>query len=362
MSGVAHAFMNFIQTKFKSFTDSFSSGFKGGWKVVTSGWSNGTNSVTTNSASSYPISVVNMTDPNMTISLNTSGAGTGAALWVTDSGNWFAIVSEMDISSGTGNCSSSNPYNPCGGTYAYNPCGGTNPTNPCGTNPVNNCPSTNPVNSCPSYWSNYCGGTNPYTCNPGSGGNCKTTAPYNSYNCFRSGNACGGCTAYNPYVAGNCAGGNCYRTYGCNPATGGNCNPATGGNTIYCGGNCYGTGGDCYGTGGSCASYYDTYPRYLRLIQYASNVLSTVASVTLDAVTSFAEIAGIKVFVTNATEGNSSSATVTARAYSDSSMVTQIGSDLVYNATGVKIIANYGIIASPSNYDQGNTITSISIQ
>jgi len=35
---------------------------------------------------------------------------------------------------------------------------------------------------------------------------------------------------------------------------------------------------------------------------------------------------------------------------------------LIYNATGVNIIANYGIVASPSSYNEQKTVGEITIQ
>jgi hypothetical protein len=153
--------------------------------------------------------------------------------------------------------------------------------------------------------------------------------------------------------SGGCGGGNCN---GC----GGNCN-GCGGDCVSSGGNCNASGGNCLGTGGTCNSYYNTYPRYLKVIRYLSNVLTEVASVTLDSLTSFPALAGIKVIISGGSKGDSQNATITAKAFQDSSLVSQIGGSLVYNPTGVKIVTNYGILASPSNYNQGNTIDQISI-
>jgi hypothetical protein len=47
---------------------------------------------------------------------------------------------------------------------------------------------------------------------------------------------------------------------------------------------------------------------------------------------------------------------ITARAFSDTNLVTQIGSDLVYTATGATINTTYGISISPTQYAQSDTI------
>jgi hypothetical protein len=389
---------------FLTFIDPFSSVFKSGWKVIRSGWS--TNSTTAIAAdpSTYPISTVQMSNVNVTIDLITTSVGTGAALWVTDSGNWFGVVSQQSTIIGGGACASANPYNPCGAYSTYNPCSGYNAYNPCSSysayteccgsyNAYSSCCGNynsytcNPFvcyqystyNSCPGYTSDYCGATNPYNCNPTY---TYCSGVYNSFNyylCVSLGVAsqCGGCR----YTTGggNCSGGNCVRTATCKPPTGGDCISSSGGcgggNCNGCGGNCNGcgggcvgsggncnsSGGNCLGTGGTCNSYYNTYPRYLKVIRYLSNVLTEVASVTLDSLTSFPALAGIKVIISGGSKGDSQSATITAKAFQDSSLVSQIGGSLVYNPTGVKIVTNYGILASPSNYNQGNTIDQISI-
>lgn len=84
------------QKGLSSFTDNFSltSGMKPAWKSSRGLWSSaGSNAISTNSASEYPISTITMsrTSP-VTISTGVSG-GTGLAFWVTDADNWFATVS-----------------------------------------------------------------------------------------------------------------------------------------------------------------------------------------------------------------------------------------------------------------------------
>jgi hypothetical protein len=55
-------------------------------------------------------------------------------------------------------------------------------------------------------------------------------------------------------------------------------------------------------------------------------------------------------------------ATITAKAFTDTSAVTQVGSNLVYNATGVSIVTNQGIIASDSAYNQTLSVENIVIE
>ena len=396
---------NIITSRLKSFltfTDPFTAAFKSGWKTIRSGWSTNSTSATTSDVSTYPISTVQMSNTNVTISMLTTGAGTGASIWVTDAGNWFGVVSQQSTCTGCGSCSSSNPYNPCGAYNTYNPCSGYNTYVACGgyntyssccgsynsyssccgaynqynCNPYV-CNAYNQGTYCPSYWSNYCGAYNLYWCYATYTYCSGTYNAPNYYLCRTFGTQCGSCI--NVTGGGNCAGGNCLRTSGCNPdipgncqsssggCSGGNCNGCggscngCGGNCISSGGNCNASGGSCAGTGGTCNSYFNTYPRYLKVIRYLSNVISEVASVTIDSLTSFPALAGIKVIISSATKGDNQSGTITAKAFSDVSLISQIGGNLVYNPTGVKITTNYGILASPSSYNQNNTIDQISI-
>lgn len=464
--GLSRKKRNIVSSRLKAFVffqDSFNNYFKGGWKFRRGEWVAQTSKASTAYSSSlYPMASVPMKDANVTITIKDPGIGSGAALWVTDDGNWYGLVSSQTLSSGTGGCLSANPYNPCGstnpciatggncvgtggncsatggcsgtggncvatgGNYAgsnpecvvsnpycnvqysncntgggncnssggncntsggncntgggncragtggncaqygwcgiptavnywccnrynpynpcpsrnpynpcvninpynpcvnvnyYNPCVNVNPYNPCvNINPYNPCVNVNPYNPCASItWVDYynpvnpCGSTNPY--NP-----CGSSNPYNPCGVINPYNPCGYVSAYNPC----------------------------------------GAGGNCAGTGGSCNTYDNTYPRYLKLIRFASNVATTLATITLDAITSYTPIRGLKVQVSNATKGGTT-ATVTAKVYSDTAMITQIGSDLIYNATGVNIITNYGIVVSPSSYNEDKSLGEITI-
>jgi len=85
-----------------------------------------------------------------------------------------------------------------------------------------------------------------------------------------------------------------------------------------------------------------------------------VASQTLDSLTSYPVIRSLRVIITNAAKGGST-ATVTTKTYSDALFTNQIGSDLIHQATGLKINTNYGIIANPSSYNQDISAQSVSI-
>jgi hypothetical protein len=465
--GLSRKKRNIVSSRLKAFVffqDSFNNYFKGGWKFRRGQWVAGSSTASTAYSSSlYPMASVPMKDPNVTISIKNPGIGSGAALWVTDEGNWYGLVSSQVASPGTGACLSVNPYNPCGatngcegtggncygsggcsgtggncvatgGNYAgtqdqcvvanpqcnvefgncntqggycnqggfncntgggncraatggncntgggncrsatggncaqygwcgiptavnywccnrynpYNPCPSRNPYNPCvSVNPYNPCPSVNPYNPCVNINPyNYCININPY--NP-----CVNVNPYNPCVNVNPYNPCAYTTSVDYYNPVNpCGSANPYNPCGSvNPY-----NPCAGVNPY----NPCGAGGNCAGTGGSCSSYATTYPRYLQLIKFTSNVATAIYTFTLDAVTSYVQMKGLKIQISNATKGGTT-ATITAKAYSDTAMVTQIGSDLIYNATGVNIVANYGIVVSPSSYNQESSLGEITI-
>ena len=448
--GLSRKKRNIVSSRLKAFVffqDSFNNYFKSGWKFRRGEWVAQSSSATTAYSSSlYPMASVPMKDPNVTISIKNPGVGSGAALWVTDEGNWYGLVSSQALSVGSGGCLSVNPYNPCGatngcqgtggncigsggcsgtggtcvatggnsagwqqqcvatnpscnseysycvatggncnqggfncntgggncraatggncntgggncktfgncliyGSYYISCCKAYNPYNPCvSVNPYNPCPSVNPYNPCvninPYY---YCGSINPY--NP-----CGYQNPYNPCVNVNSYDACGYTMFVEQFNAVNpCGTVNPYNPCGSvNPY-----NPCAGVNPY----NPCGAGGNCAGTGGSCSSYANTYPRYLQFIKFTSNVATAIYTFTLDAVTSYVQMKGLKIQISNATKGGTT-ATITAKAYSDTAMVTQIGSDLIYNATGVNIVANYGIVVSPSSYNEDKSLGEITI-
>jgi hypothetical protein len=53
---------------------------------------------------------------------------------------------------------------------------------------------------------------------------------------------------------------------------------------------------------------------------------------------------------------------ITVKGYSDTNLTTQVGSDLVYNATGAAVTAEYGIVLTPSGYNGTYTVDSVTIE
>lgn len=145
----------------------------------------------------------------------------------------------------------------------------------------------------------------------------------------------------NPYSC-NCSGGN---PYDCNCGTyyySCNCGQYLNSyNAVYVAPTYYA------GTTYSC-NCQTCYPQYIRVIQSAASVVSTITSWVIS---SAAKSLRIK---TSANE-------VTVKAFSDENLVTQIGSDLVYTGSGVVVTSNYGIVVYPSSSSQGTTLGEIEI-
>ena len=434
---------------FLSFQELFQNTLRNGWKVIRSGWTASSNRVSASNPDQYPLLSTPMSSANVTIDITSPGIGTGAALWVTDSGNWYAVVTSQEISAGTGNCGTYTPVDNCGARNGCIATGGpysgvsswSNPSYCSGGWNANNCSAGPNISYCSGGWNaNNCSGgtyasyfsycaiygpsasqcgttTTPHqrydNCKTGgncvaTGGNCKgfgNCLVYGSYyvSCCKNGyNAYNSCAYLNPCVGGYiywtteepnscCQFGEIPGTYdpcyygspatydACLTGTPSNTNPclngsyanydacltgtpAQSGNWFYSGDsyNPCGAGQNCVQTGGNCASYQDTYPRKIKIFKYASNVLTQVASQTLDSLTSYPAIRSLRVVITNATKGGSS-ATITAKTYSDALFTNQIGPDLIHQATGLKINTNYGIIANPSAYNQDISAQSVSI-
>jgi hypothetical protein len=329
------------------------------WSAIRGTFTVSTNkAVSVDAASSYPAATVDMNTQNVSISIKGSTQGSTAALWVTDSGNWFGVgvdqtmVSAATLSAGeraliscncgtcevAGNCAS--PSYPCS-SPSY-PCG--SPSYPCGS----------PSYPCAS-WS--------YNCNVTGNRYCKA-------DWYRCANYAYNCNAYNK--SGYCKS-SWYRcaayAYNCNAYNAGNCNNSstyncTGGYYYACGGYYYACGGyfyQCdggvyyYACGGNNAVTFTEcncqtcYPQYVRFIQSVSNTVTQLASWMVASV-----IQSFKVV----TSGTS----VTITPYSDTSLATQIGSNLTHTATGIAINARYGIMVKPSSYNQGNSIEEITIE
>jgi hypothetical protein len=341
------------------------------WNIVRGAFSISANKAVGGSTD-YPIAAVTMPNQNVAISLSDIGAGGGAALWVTDAGNWWAV----GVYRQSEDCNCTEFYNSYtysynytyvyayNYTYSYSYISGYTPGNcttwasgptccesfyMCNSYNTSNCCG----NTCNAYnTSNCCGytcyGYNAYNSKNKTGGNCQGNycSCYNGVNCAAS-----SCSCYN---AVNCASSYnaCQYYQGCNA-----CIESNATNTNYANANANATM-DAYATGTGNATGYSgpfyncgtCYPSYLRVFRSVSNVVTTVVNQLIG------ETApqSMKV-LTSGTQ-------ITTKLYSDPSLVTQIGSDIVYTATGAAISPAYGITVVPSSYSQSYSVGEISIE
>lgn len=302
----------------------------------------GTFQVSGNKASSltdsnYPIAAIQGFTPDATVMVSGT-TGTGAALWVTDSGNWWAV----GITQQPESCNCVEYYNSYTYTYSYSYISGYNAVV---------CNAYN--NSCCSYYtncvaynsSNCCG----YTCYGYNTSNC-------CGNCCYGYNAKGNCKGYYCccYNGSNCQGNycSCYNGSNCAAYSGPICGSYSGCNNCisYSGGNANYATGYANATGYS-GPYYNCetcYPTYIKIFQSVNNVVSTVASNLISAVAQSLKI-------------TTSGEQITIKAYSDTAHVSQIGSDIVYNATGATLFPKFGLTVVPSDYGQTYDIDSVQI-
>jgi hypothetical protein len=341
----------------------------------------------------YPMAVVDMPFSNVEIDISGASQGAAAALWVTDSGNWWSVgidqasvttcqtCSQVNANSGsncngtfntaTWNCNATSStctgsFNPSGTTtnswnqIQWNPVGTnpfqwtTNSWNPTGTNP---CAAWNTSN-CISFTGGFC-----RTWRSSPPRNCIATNPVNCVasnpsNCSSPGNSFGGTpqSSFAFRFGGNNFGGT---EFGGNPQTSfafffsGFCNQTTT--------NCVSPGTQnsvtCNGTFNpdvptqwstfSC-NCSTTFPQYIRIMKSVGSVVSEVFSTTIGAV---AQSFSVR------TSGNQ----ITVKAYSDPNLVTQIGSDIVHTPTGVTVVSTFGITIDPSSHNQGFSIDQVEI-
>lgn len=343
---------------------------------VTSGAAKASSTPTSySSGSAYPMSVVNMKDVNVEIKLKGTNQGSTAAIWVKDSDEWWGVVSRAVQNSTPGNTNYGYDYTPTG-NYSYTV--GSNTTNYAifssnTTNyQVNSSNTTNykfnsssTTNSTTNYTqvAFFVYGFNASTTFSASYGtryNSKYSIAYTKYTWsttnygyrvnstyygFTSSTTNKTTTNYGTGVAGSTT------NYGIS-VSGSTTNYSVGvdGSTT----NYYSGIGTNYGwtfvaTGTNATTY--AVSQYLDIIQSTASAVSTISSSLVSAVST---IGSILVSLT----GNQ----ITAKAYSDTNLVSQIGSDLVYTATGAVIETQFGIAVSPSQYLQSDIIgTSVEI-
>lgn len=312
--------VNVISSRLKAFayfSDNFNI-FKAAWKVIRGTWSsNGSVASSSTAAGSYPIAAVKMSKSNVTASITEATNGSGIALWVTDSGSWWGVVTGQQ-SGQSCNCQTCYTCNANVCVSSYYVCNSYNAY-------VCNCQGGGNIASwTPSYY---------YACG---GGNCSSWAQYSGYICGLYGTACGQCTGWN-------ATSYCFQS----------AQPASWNATYYyccSGGNCSGSYYACNAVQCSSSSPYSCncqtcYPATIRVLQSVANTVTEVTSWVISS-------------VANSLKVITSGTTITAKPYSDNSLATQIGSDLTYSANNATISTQFGIVVAPSAYSQGNSMSS----
>jgi hypothetical protein len=272
-------------------------------------------------SSDYSLAAVSTGSSDVEIGLKGIAQGAGASLWVTDAGNWWSV----SITQEPEDCNCTNYYN----TFTYNTAYNYSYSVSVPGNPYYICYNYYITGYNPSYFT------------------------FNSYNPVVAYYCCYG---YN--AAGNCKGNYYCGTYGGNGQYSyayyapGNANYACQSSASGNNGYSYNVSGTAYNTDTGYAGPFQScetcYPQYIRVFQSVSNVISTATS---QLVSGIVQSLGI----------STASDQITVKAYSDTEMVTQIGSDIVYSATGAVITPRFGISVNPSGYNQGYTISEVTI-
>ena len=182
---------------------------------------------------------------------------------------------------------------------------------------------------------------------------CNCTNVCSGYGCTGYGCTGYGCTSYSSYCSGyGCTGYGCvfynrYPPYACGAygCTGYGCTSYSSSCSEY---GCTGYGCTAYGCTGYTQSCQTCYPQYIRVLQSVAATVSELTSWTLASA-----VAAFRV--------KTSSNTITVQPFSDSGMTSQIGSDLTYNASSPTTTKTFGLMISPSSYNQGSTISSTEI-
>jgi hypothetical protein len=286
------------------------------------------------SGNTYPMATVTMPTGDNTIRIKDVEQGASAAIWVQSSSDWWMVGIDAEFNTIPGNTAYA---------YAQNAYGESQ-----GSNTSNQFSFTTYAGPAASNWytssSNYFSFTNynaSYTAKYGTSGPFFTNGPptykytANGYTVtYGSSTGYGLSTSY--YVNTN------YYYY------------ASGTGYAYNGVNYFyfTTGGNYFTNSFTNATTY-AYSQILRVRQSVGGTVSTITSSVISAVQS---AASLLVSLT----GNQ----ITAKAYSDNNFVTQLGSDLVYTATGASVNTRFGIAVSPTAYTTApaNGIIGTSVQ
>ncbi len=303
---------------------------------ITSGAAKATTLPST-AGNSYPMATVVMPTGNNTIKLKDVGQGTAAAIWVQSSADWWMVGIDSEYNTIPGNTSyaySQNAYVQSQGVNSSTQFSFTNYAGPAlGTNyqafeGFVNKSATNAYNVSYKSSVSYSGPT--FTFGPPVyKSSVNYTATYGGGNTYWFNSPTSNYQAYNYYY---------YYPSG----TGYAWSP---GSYFW-----FTTGGEYFTFSFTNATTY-AFSQILRVRQSVGGTVSTITSSVISAAQTAASLLVSIV-------GNQ----ITAKAYSDNNFVTQLGSDLVYTATGATVNTRYGIAVSPSAYQQSDIIaTSVEI-
>jgi len=324
------------------------------WEAVRGTWTaDGSRAVSSN-PSNYPIASLDQHTSNASQSFGSVTNGTGAAMWITDSGNWFAAVpaQESQTTYYTYSCGCST-CGVCTSSYTYD----------CG------CTTGSYCDTLGYYY--FCGPNSSYT--PSYYSPQYYVAGYTYYySCVQSQTVCtnsGTCYSFvygGYYIAYSCCKNYYYWSYygTCSSYVSGYYVPSYySGPSYYCdtqlGSYCQHTTYYSYGcsTCYACASAYyytcgcstcvgqgpTTYPAFVYVLQSVAN---NVTRVLRTAISSVAQSMSVV---------TSNSRNVSIRVYSDT-LTTQIDNEITYDAGSAQTGTKFGIILSPSDYNQGTSL------
>ena len=363
------------------------------WTNRTGTWyANGSTAQSDTAASSYPVASVTFPSNDVTVSATVSG-GTGPAVWVSSSGDWYAAILYWTQVNSTYSCNCS-----CNGHYesysypVYYSCASCAY---CGSyeSGGSSYPATANTTQTQTGWSysysavleRSCPGggtlvsTRCYSCNTYpylslSGTNCYSIENYYSYVSATSVSSTSTYTCPNGGETGHPGNYSCYTptyststTYSC-PSGGTlsgttciiagtttcySCQNQTCGVNYFASGSTYVSGGaypncDAYGAScQTCGTLSNSY--YLRILKSVNGtVTSPAADISLPS-----QPAAIKM----TTSGN----VITYQAYADTSLTSAIGSQGSITETSPTKIQNYGIIKAPTAYGQGSTVDNFQV-
>ena len=245
--------------------------------------------------------------------------GSGIALWITDSGNWWGVSYGRSIDTSC-NCQTCNVCTGFSGGTSWSCIGWGLVGFGCAgyTGPTYSCTFTQDV-TCNGYsFTTFCVAF-------GGPGNCVGGYGFTTF--------CSGGWVVTTFC--NQSG----PTWSCNTVAVYDCTTWTSSTTFSC---------TTYGfTSCNCQTCY---PPYIRIFKSVSNAVSEVTRWTLTAMA-----AAFRVITDAATK------TITIRPYREVSMTTQIGSDLTSTQATATMETKFGIVLSPSDYVQGSTLDDFNI-